>query len=124
MRLTIITLATLALLPASAVLAGDDCHAPREAWQPREAAIAAATAFGWQVTDIEADDGCWEIEGTDAWGHRIKAKFDPATMELVEMRHRGDGRDRDRTRTPLAAPSAPSANPLFQNGAPPVVNVN
>lgn len=120
MRLTPITLAALVLLPASAALAGDDCHAPRDAWQPREAAIAAAAGLGWRVDDIEADDGCWEIEGLDSEGHRIKAKFDPATLELIELRHRQGDRDRQ----PPASPSAPPANPLFQSGTPPVVHVN
>jgi hypothetical protein len=59
MKVPLIALAVLAALPAVAALAGDDCHVPRDAWQKREAAIQAAAGFGWRVTEIEADDGCW-----------------------------------------------------------------
>ena len=126
MRIPWIAAACLAALPATVALADDDCHAPRAAWQPREAAMQAASRLGWRVEEIEADDGCWEIEGRDAEGRRIKAKLDPATLQVVKLRHRDGEQDRKRDRggaTPVA-PSAPPANPLFQNGKPPVVQVN
>ena len=90
----------------------------------------AAAGLGWHVDEIEADDGCWEVEGRDAQGRRIKAKLDPATLQVVKLRHRDGQQDRKQDRkqdrggaTPVA-PSAPPANPLFQNGTPPVVRVN
>lgn len=126
MRIPWIAAACLAALPATAALAEDDCHAPRAAWQPREAVLQAASRLGWRVEEIEADDGCWEIEGRDAEGRRIKAKLDPATLNVVKLRHRDDDDEsgRDDSRGPAAAPTAPTANPLFQNGKPPVVQVN
>ena len=126
MRIPWIAAACLAALPATAALADDDCHASRAAWQPREAAMQAASRLGWRVEEIEADDGCWEIEGRDAEGRRIKAKLDPATLNVVKLRHRDGGRDRRRedVRAPAAPLAAPPANPLFQNGKPPVVQVN
>ena len=119
-------LALCLALAAAPALADDDCHAPRAAWQPREAAMQAASRLGWRVEEIEADDGCWEIEGRDAEGRRIKAKLDPATLNVVKLRHRDGGRDRRRedVRAPAAPLAAPPANPLFQNGKPPVVQVN
>jgi len=130
MKFTPIAIAALAALPASVALAENDCHLPRAAWQSQGAATQAAAAQGWRVDKVEVDDGCWEIKGVDAQGRRIRAKLDPATLELVKLRskdgERGRERDhrRDGGRAPAAAPSAPAVNPLFQNGAPPVVRVN
>ena len=126
MKHSLIALTLLAAMPASAVLAGDDCHVPQAAWQTREAAMQAASRLGWRVEEIEADDGCWEIEGRDAEGRRIKAKLDPATLEVVKLRQRDGDHDRKRDirRGPAADPAAPPANPLFQGGAAPVVRVN
>jgi len=126
MKYLLISAAALAALPVAVALAGDDCRVPRGAWQPREAAMQAAAGLGWHVEKIEADDGCWEVKGRDAQGRRIKAKLDPATLQVVKLRHRDGEQDRKRDRggaTPVA-PSAPPANPLFQNGTPPVVRVN
>ena len=121
-----IAITALTMLPAAAAYAGDDCHVPREAWQPREAAMQAAAGLGWLVDKIEADDGCWEIKGRDAQGRHIKVKLDPATLQVVKFRHRDNQRSREREHGNAAtpAPSAPSANPLFRNGTPPVVRVN
>ncbi|QFG37616.1 hypothetical protein BDE18_1208 [Paracoccus pantotrophus] len=126
MKTLLLAVAAFAVLPAVAAIADDDCHVPRSAWQQREAAMQAATGLGWRVEKIEADDGCWEVKGRDAQGRRIKAKLDPATLQVVKLRHRDgeDDRARDRDRAPAAAPATPPANPLFQNGTPPMVRVN
>lgn len=90
----------------------------------------AAITQGWKVDKIEAEDGCWEIKGVDAQGRRIKAKLDPATLQVVKLRHKYGAPESKRARSPdgdwppAAAPGAPAANPLFQNGAPPKVRVN
>lgn len=126
MKTLLIAVAALAVLPAAVAMAGDDCHVEHGAWQPREAVMQAATGLGWHVEKIEADDGCWEVKGRDAQGRRIKAKLDPATLQVVKLRHR-DGQqipERDRGNAPTVAPLAPPSNPLFQNGTPPVVRVN
>ena len=95
MRIPWIAAACLAALPATAALADDDCHAPRAAWQPREAAMQAASRLGWRVEEIEADDGCWEIEGRDAEGRRIKAKLDPEEADAEDDEDEGDDLDVD-----------------------------
>lgn len=118
----------------------DDCHAAMERWQPREAVQKALQDRGWQVGRIKIDDGCYEVRGTDAQGAGFKAKLDPATLEVVEMKHKdrhrerggGDEDDDDHRRrgqdrgqsAPLTAPPAnlPPPGGLL-NGAPPAVVV-
>ena len=47
MKKTLTALALIALLPAGAALADDDdCNAPRDQWQPREAAMQMAEQNG------------------------------------------------------------------------------
>ena len=116
---------TVALLAAPA-LADDDCDAPVERWQSRDAVRQMAAQRGWQVQRLKIDDGCYEIRGKDADGREFKAKLDPETLEVVKMK-RGD-RDRDQERkrehdargaAPPAAASAPTPSPLFTPGTAP-----
>lgn len=128
---------------AGAAHADDDCEVPMERWQPREAVQEAVRARGWQVGRIKIDDGCYELKGTDAQGVAFKAKLDPGTLEVVEMKrkdgrdHEGrdhddddgdDGPDRGQVRQQGAAPVVPPVNlpppgGLLGNGAPPAVVV-
>lgn len=117
----------LAALP---VWADDDCDAPLNRWQTREAVRQMAAAQGWQIQRLKIDDGCYEIRGTDAQGRTFKAKIDPETLKVLKMKQddhqRARARDRDRddegaarqTRPPqpdgVAAPS-----PLLTPGTAP-----
>ena len=75
MKKTLTALALIALLPAGAALADDDdCNAPRDQWQPREAAMQMAEQNGWTVRDFEIDDGCYEIEGRDQNGFAVQLR--------------------------------------------------
>ena len=56
----------LALFPVGAALAEDDCFVPMADWQPREAVARLAQENGWTVRRIKVDDGCYEIDGSDA----------------------------------------------------------
>ena len=127
MKKTLTALALIALLPAGAALADDDdCNAPRDQWQPREAAMQMAEQNGWTVRVFEIDDGCYEIEGRDQDGREIEVKLDPATLQIVEMDYEDDDDDdRGGARNPAPAGTvAPPQNGLFGNGAPPQVQVN
>ena len=126
MKKTLTALALIALLPAGAALADDDdCNAPRDQWQPREAAMQMAEQNGWTVRDFEIDDGCYEIEGRDQDGRETEVKLDPATLQIVEMDYEDDDDDRGGARNPAPAGTvAPPQNGLFGNGAPPQVQVN
>lgn len=87
----------LASLPA---WAGDDCDAPVNRWQSREALRQMAAAQGWQIQRLKIDDGCYEIRATDAQGRAFKAKIDPETLKVLKMKpdnhQRARERDRDR----------------------------
>jgi hypothetical protein len=89
--LTILTF--LAMLPARAALAEDDCFVPMANWQPREAVARLADEKGWTVRRIKIDDGCYEIDGSDAEGRRIEVTVHPATLQVIEIEYEDD-RDR------------------------------
>ncbi|GAB4297806.1 MAG: PepSY domain-containing protein [Roseovarius sp.] len=114
-----------ALLPAGAALADDDdCRAPRDRWQPREAAIQAAESNGWSVRKFKIDDGCYKIKGRDEAGRDIEAKLDPATLQVIKSEYEDDD-DRSDIRAPApAGTAAPPRNGLFGTTTPPKAEVN
>lgn len=81
---TVIGLALL-LISASA-LADDDCTDPVAQWQPRENLRQQLEDQGWTVQRIKVDDGCYEVKGVDADGHRVKAEYAPASLNLIEIK--------------------------------------
>lgn len=80
--LPIVALTVLVGIAAPA-LATQRCSAPMAEWKPREALVEKLRAEGWTVRRIKTDDGCYKVRATDAAGRRVKAKFDPATLERV-----------------------------------------
>ena len=78
--------------------ASDDCDAPVNRWQTREALRQWASAQGWQVQRLKIDDGCYEIRGTDAQGRGFKAKIDPETLKVLKMKQDDHQRARERDR--------------------------
>lgn len=115
----------LAALPA---LADDDCNAPMDRWQSREAVRQMAAQQGWQIQRLKIDDGCYEIRGTDNQGRTFKAKIDPETLKVVKIKQRdrehSQQRDRDREHAaPQGGPSQPGGtaapSPLFTPGTAP-----
>ncbi|MFG1299784.1 PepSY domain-containing protein [Xanthobacter sp. V3C-3] len=75
-----------ACLAAAPAAADRDCNVPLADWQPREALQKKLEAEGWTVLSIRSDDGCYKVRATDAQGARLKAKFDPATLERVRRK--------------------------------------
>ncbi|MCD6662093.1 MAG: PepSY domain-containing protein [Comamonas sp.] len=119
----------LAALPA---LASDDCDAPVERWQSREAVQQMAASQGWTVQRLKIDDGCYELRATDAQGRSIKAKVDPETLQIIKIKRRERRRDQRRdheergdtgAQAPAASPTstadAPAVAPIFTPGAAP-----
>lgn len=78
--------------------AGNDCDAPVDRWQSREAVRQMAAAQGWQVQQLKIDDGCYEIRGTDAQGQAFKAKINPETLKVLKTRQDKQRRIRDGSR--------------------------
>jgi len=85
----------LAALP---VLADDDCDAPLNRWQSRDAVRQMAVAQGWQIQRLKIDDGCYEVRGTDALGRTFKARIDPETLKVLKLKRSDHLQDRDRDR--------------------------
>lgn len=81
-----------------AARAADDCDAAPETWQPRSAVQALAARNGWRVDRLKIDDGCYELKGHDATGRRFKARLDPASLQVLSLRHARGDRDRERAR--------------------------
>jgi hypothetical protein len=104
LRRGLLTLALgLAALPS---WADDDCDAPIDRWQSREAVRQLAAQKGWQIQRLKIDDGCYELRGTDAQGREFKAKLDPETLIVLKMKQDDHPRSRERDRDDKrAAPS-------------------
>ena len=90
----------LMVFPATASLADDDCFVPMADWQPRDAVARLAEENGWTVRRIKIDDGCYEIDGSDATGRRIEATIHPGTLQVIEVeyKHEKDRPPRNRER--------------------------
>jgi hypothetical protein len=73
---------------------------PRDKWVGIDAAAAKAASLGYTVRKIEIDDGCYEVEGTDKNGAKVKLNLDPVTTQPVPHNARKLGVD-----------TAPSARP-------------
>ncbi|PWJ20332.1 PepSY domain-containing protein [Jannaschia seohaensis] len=105
MTKTLTAFAVIALLPTGAALADDDaCISARDQWQPLDAAVALAQEKGWTVSELEIEDGCYEMEGRDGDGRKIEVKLDPATLQVVEMEYDDDRRT---ARAPAGTEAAP-----------------
>ena len=104
-RILLVLSLGLVVLPA---LADDDCDAPMDRWQSREAVRQMAARQGWQIQRLKIDDGCYEIRGTDTQGRAFKAKIDPETLKVLEMKQGDRQRSRERDRE-HAAPQADGA---------------
>lgn len=104
----------LAVLPT---WASDDCDAPVNRWQTREALRQWASAQGWQVQRLKIDDGCYEIRGTDAQGRTFKAKIDPETLKVLKMKQDDHQRARERDRDRGEEGAARQTRPPQPDGA-------
>jgi hypothetical protein len=83
------------ILPVFAILLGaavpalaDDHRAnrlniPADKWLPVSDVIQKLAAQGYKVTKVEADDGVYEFDATNAGGVRIEGHANPATGEVL-----------------------------------------
>ena len=79
-------LAASLMVCTTTVYAGNKCaYQPRSAWMPIDSAISKAESLGYIVRNVEADDGCWQVEGFDRNGAKIKLYLDPVSGEVVKL---------------------------------------
>lgn len=96
MRLALTILACVAALSAGPARADDQCFVPMADWKPREAVAGLAARNGWTVRRIKIDDGCYEIDATDAMGQRIEVTVHPSTLEIIQIEPRDGAGHRHR----------------------------
>jgi hypothetical protein len=87
MLLSAIIISAAIAVPA-AVLAGDDhrdgrLNVPHDKWLSPGQISEKLDQKGYRVTEIEVDDGAYEVEMTDKNGVRIEAHVHPETGELL-----------------------------------------
>lgn len=117
----------LAIAGTGAAKADEECHVAMDQWQPREAVQTMAASRGWTVTRIKIDDGCYQLRGIDETGRAFTVKIDPATLEILQFRHK----DRDdeqhgsmregRRKMETGAASGGPTEPLFGSNARPMI---
>ena len=82
---TILTATALLLaIPAGAALAETKCNVPTESMQSWESLVQLANDFDWTISEMELDDGCYELKVTDRGGNFLKMTVDPATLDVIE----------------------------------------
>lgn len=88
MRKTLLAgVAGLALLLAAApVQASPYEDQPGPGWQSADTLRSQLTSQGWQVDQIKADDGQWEVYGRDPNGRYVEAKYDPYTLRQASVK--------------------------------------
>lgn len=82
---TLLTAIALAL-PAGAALADVKCDVPTENMQSWESLIQLTEEFGWSISKMKLDDGCYELNVIDQGGNYLKMTVDPATLDVIDGR--------------------------------------
>jgi len=84
---TLLTATAIALaLPAGAALADVKCDVPTENMQSWESLIQLTEEFGWSISKMKLDDGCYELNVIDQGGNYLKMTVDPATLDVIDGR--------------------------------------
>ncbi|MCB1445276.1 MAG: PepSY domain-containing protein [Rhizobiaceae bacterium] len=82
---TILTAAALALgIPAGAALADGKCNVPAGSAQSWTTLVQLTDAFGWTVSKMELDRGCYELHVIDQGGNHLKMIVDPGTFDVID----------------------------------------
>lgn len=82
---TILTATAFALaIPAGVALADEKCNVPTENMQSWESLIQLTEEFGWSISKMKLDDGCYELNVIDQGGNYLKMTVDPATLEVID----------------------------------------
>lgn len=73
----------LAVAAATPALAVDRLNVPRDQWLSSAQISERLVDKGYKVTEIETDDGAYEVDLIDKNGTRVEAHVHPATGELL-----------------------------------------
>ena len=82
---TLLTAAALALaIPAGAALADTHGDVPTANMQSWESLIQLTKDFGWSISKMELDDGCYELNVIDQGGNHLEMIVDPQTLDVID----------------------------------------
>lgn len=85
----LVAVATLGAATVSADASDNRCrNVPRTEWRSMAEAVEAVKAKGYEIREIEIDDGCYEVKASGKSGERVKLYLDPASLEVVRTRNR------------------------------------
>ena len=88
MKIAFAAIALAAIGLATPALADDDVRCttePRSAWMSVEQAMAASAKAGYDAYEIEADDGCYEIDARNKAGQKVDIHLHPVTGAIVHV---------------------------------------
>ncbi len=94
-RSLIVGVGLASLAGLGAVLADERCNVRVADWQPRSAVVKMAEGRGWTVQRIKTDDGCYVIQAQDRDGKEIRARVEPATLQVLSTRVARERRGHD-----------------------------
>lgn len=87
-KLSLVAGALAALAASSASAFADDdryCgHVPRAEWKSISEVSEAIEAKGYQIREIDTDDGCYEVDVRDQSGKKFELYVHPRTLEIVK----------------------------------------
>jgi len=82
-----VTAIVASLAPTLAFASDDVCpNVPRDQWMSDAAITEKATALGYDVRSVKAEDGCLEVYAMDKDGKRVEVLFHPGTGEMLKAK--------------------------------------
>jgi len=80
--LTIFTVLSLISVVAQAEV---ECRDPVDKWQPQQQLRHKLEQKGWKVKRIRVDAHCYDVKAIDKHGHKVRARFGPAELNVLEF---------------------------------------
>ncbi len=84
MKTVLTATALLLAIPFGTALADEKCNVPTENMQSWDALVQLTDEFGWTISKMELDDGCYELNVIDQGGNTLKITVDPGTLEMID----------------------------------------
>lgn len=80
----VVSLALGAAVPAFASESGRCGNVAKDKWLSEQAIKEKIGALGYEIREVEADDGCYEVKAVDKNGARLELYVQPDTGEIVK----------------------------------------